>query len=108
MLLGRVVNKGYTSRDLAACICTTSGFHAAFQFRGFGSTVYMGIMYSISLTSADTEAASQIRPCLLQLQTLLLNKLQNSEYGVSCHCVNVPSNDKTITVTKQEESTGRL
>ena len=49
-LLGRVVNKGYSSRYLAACNCTTSSFHAAFQFRGFGSTMYMCVMYSFSLT----------------------------------------------------------
>jgi len=47
---GRVVNKGCSSRDLVVCSCTTSGFHAAFQFRGFGSTMYMCIMYSFSLT----------------------------------------------------------
>jgi len=49
-LLGQVVDKGYSLRDLAACNCTTSGFHAAFQFHGFGSTTYMCVVYSFSLT----------------------------------------------------------
>jgi hypothetical protein len=41
--LGRVVHKGYSSWYLAAHNCTTSGFHAAFIFRGLlGSTTYEG------------------------------------------------------------------
>jgi hypothetical protein len=36
------------------------------------------------LPGADTEAVPQMRLCLLKLLTLLLNKPQNSEYGVVC------------------------
>jgi len=39
--LGRVVHKGYISRNLSAHNCTTSGFRAAFQFHGIlRSTTY--------------------------------------------------------------------
>jgi len=51
-LLGRVVHKGYRSRYLVAHNCTTSGFHAAFQFRWLlGSTMYcQSIVCACSVT----------------------------------------------------------
>ena len=52
--LGRVVNKGYSSRYLAAHNCSTSGLRAAFQFQELlGSTTYIpSVFVSIESNSS--------------------------------------------------------